>query len=280
MYVRVGEVRLYFDVEGAGLVPDGPAMRERPTLLLLHGGPGFDHSSFKPAFAALSDVAQVIYLDHRGQGRSDRGDPDDWRLERWADDVREFCDALGIERPVVLGQSFGGFVAQVYAARHPDHPAKLVLSSTACRFDVPRVLAAFERIAGPEVREAASRFWADPGPDTVGDYMRVCMPHYSRSAQDPDGLPRTRFHMELTYAWNRAEGLAMDLRPLLGAIRCPTLVMAGELDPITPIEAAEELQQALPSGVAELARFADAGHGVYRDLPEPYFERLRRFLRG
>ena len=110
--------------------------------------------------------------------------------------------------------------------------------------------------------------------------MRVCMPHYSRSAQDPDGLPRTRFHMELTYAWNRAEGLAMDLRPLLGAIRCPTLVMAGELDPITPIEAAEELQQALPSGVAELARFADAGHGVYRDLPEPYFERLRRFLRG
>src|SRR5262249_15682635 len=46
--VQVGDVRLYFDVEGAQLVPDGTVMRERPTLLLLHGGPGFDHTQFKP----------------------------------------------------------------------------------------------------------------------------------------------------------------------------------------------------------------------------------------
>ena len=73
MHVFINGVRLFFDVEGAKLVPDGPAMREKPTLLLLHGGPGFDHSIYKPAYAALADIAQIIYLDHRGNGRSDDG---------------------------------------------------------------------------------------------------------------------------------------------------------------------------------------------------------------
>ena len=102
MRVRVGDCRLFFDVEGAKLVPDGPAMRERPTLVLLHGGPGFDHSSYKPAFSALADAAQIVYLDHRGNGRSDRGPLEKWNLAQWGDDLRAFCDALGVEKPVVL----------------------------------------------------------------------------------------------------------------------------------------------------------------------------------
>jgi dipeptidyl aminopeptidase/acylaminoacyl peptidase len=60
-------VRLWFDVDGPVLVPDGRAMRERPTVVLLHGGPeSFDHSYFKPEFARLSEAAQVVYLDLRG----------------------------------------------------------------------------------------------------------------------------------------------------------------------------------------------------------------------
>lgn len=55
------QVRLFVDVEGASLVPDGPALRVKPTLILLHGGPGYDHSGFKPAFSALADVAQIVY---------------------------------------------------------------------------------------------------------------------------------------------------------------------------------------------------------------------------
>ena len=64
------EVRLFIDVEGCGLVPDGATLRAKPTLILLHGGPGYDHSSFKPIFSQLADVAQIIYIDHRGHGRS------------------------------------------------------------------------------------------------------------------------------------------------------------------------------------------------------------------
>jgi pimeloyl-ACP methyl ester carboxylesterase len=65
------DVRLYVDIEGAGLVADGVRMRQKPTLILLHGGPGFDHAGFKPAFSCLADVAQIVYYDQRGHGRSD-----------------------------------------------------------------------------------------------------------------------------------------------------------------------------------------------------------------
>lgn len=64
MQVEVNGTRLWFDVDGPALVPDGPAMRERPTVVLLHGGPGsYDHSYFKPEFERLSLEAQVVYLD-------------------------------------------------------------------------------------------------------------------------------------------------------------------------------------------------------------------------
>ena len=78
MHVSVNGVRLFFDVEGAKLVPDGPVMREKPVLLMLHGGPGADHSIYRPAYSALADIAQIVYLDHRGNGRSEDGPRESW----------------------------------------------------------------------------------------------------------------------------------------------------------------------------------------------------------
>src|SRR5690348_9595501 len=99
MRIDVNGTRLWFDVEGAALVPDGGAMRQRPTVVLVHGGPGtYDHSYFKPDFGRLAAQAQVVYLDLRGHGRSAWGDPAAWTLEACADDVRAFCDTLGIAR--------------------------------------------------------------------------------------------------------------------------------------------------------------------------------------
>ncbi|MCP5066322.1 MAG: alpha/beta fold hydrolase, partial [bacterium] len=100
MYARVNGVRLFFDVDGEKLVADGAEMREKPTLILLHGGPGFDHSMWKPGFAQLRDRVQIVYLDHRGNGRSEHGPTEHWNLDQWADDVRGLCDVLGIERPI------------------------------------------------------------------------------------------------------------------------------------------------------------------------------------
>jgi pimeloyl-ACP methyl ester carboxylesterase len=96
----------------------------------------------------LADIVQVVYFDQRGNGRSTGGGPETWNLAQWGDDVKGLCEALGIDKPIVYGGSFGGFVAQSYATRHPDHPAKLILASTAARVDFPTIFAAFERMVG------------------------------------------------------------------------------------------------------------------------------------
>ena len=280
MRVRVGAGRLYFDVEGAQLVPDGPEMREKPTLLVLHGGPGFDHSTMKPWFSAMQDAVQVVYLDHRGNGRSDGWDADDLDLERWGDDVRDFCEALEIRQPIVLGVSFGGFVAQSYATRHPEHPRALVLCNTTARFRADRVLDAFERLGGAEARGVAKAYLGDPDPGAMAEFARVCLPLYNRRPQDPHFLPRAmalaNFPLAMSYF---RDGLRrFDFLSTLASVRCPTLVVVSDDDPITPPADGEDIAAALPPDLVRLERFAGCGHPAYQDDPDRFFGVLRQFV--
>jgi pimeloyl-ACP methyl ester carboxylesterase len=282
MRIKIGDSWLFFDVEGAKLRPDGPRMREVPTLLLLHGGPGFDHSVFKPFMSPLADIAQLVYLDHRGQGRSDRTSPERWRLASWADDVKDFCDALEIVRPVVLGQSFGGIVAMAYATRHPSHPSQIILSSCSARIRRDRIYEAFERLGGKPAREVAERFWEDPRAETGAEYARVCWPLYNRSAAlaDPGAISRTIFNLELGLQFFKGEGRTFDLLQDLQLIQSPTLLLAGEQDPVSPIEDAVDIAQRIPPGMLSFVRFANAGHGVFRDEPDRALQVIREFIRS
>jgi proline iminopeptidase len=276
MQIEVNGARLFFDVVGPQLEPTADGMAERPTLIVMHGGPGFDHASMRPWFDRFTDTHQVIYLDHRGNGRS-TGERETWLLDQWGDDVHGFCQALGIDRPVVLGQSFGGMVAMSYAARHPDEPSKLILSSTAGRLDLPATFRMMQRLGGEEARRIAEAFWAEPSEARVADYLRVCMPLYNPGpAQDGSSRERSIMRTEVMFHFVMGEQRGMDLLTGLAAVRCPTLVLAGGLDPITPVSCAEAIRDALPEGVAELVVFEDAGHGIYRDHPD----RAEAVLRG
>ena len=281
MRVLVDDVRLFFDAEGPKLVPDGSRLREKPTLLLLHGGPGFDHSLFKPWFSPLQDAVQLVYLDHRGNGLSDRGAPDKLNLAQWGDDVRALCDTLEIHAPIVLGVSFGGFVAQAYATRHPDHPKALVLCNTAARFREDRSLDAFERLGGREVRDAAAAYLRQASWETLPDFVRLCTPVYNRRPQDPElmmrALPNANF--ELSMSFFRDELKRFDFLGDLSRMRCPTLVIGGSDDPITPFADSEDLAAALPPSLVRLERFSGCGHPVYQDDPERFVELIREFIR-
>ena len=285
MHVLVNGVRLFFDVEGSKLVPDGPAMREKPTLLLLHGGPGFDHSTFKPLYSALVDVAQVVYLDHRGNGRSDRGPQELWTLAQWGDDVRAFCDALGIVKPVVLGVSFGGMVAMAYATRHPQHASKLILVSTEAKggsYLEPRV-AMFEKLGGPEVGALARRrFLESDGTDPamLEAWIRLAFPHYVRKPRDPEAGHRTVANPDVLQWFNKigGESRRFDMLADLGRIQCPTLVLGGEDDPMTPIESQADIAAALPAHLVRFERFAGCGHGVVPDARERGLALIREFI--
>jgi proline iminopeptidase len=286
MHVRVNGVRLFFDVEGAKLIPDGPVMREKPTLLLLHGGPGSDHSIYKPAYSALTDVAQIIYLDHRGNGRSEDGPREDWNLAQWGDDVQAFCDVLGIVNPIVLGASFGGMVALAYATRHPAHPSKLVLISTEAAGGTHRErrVALFERFGGPEVGALARRRFLEvqghPDQASLDDWLRLAIPHYTRIPRDPDMARRAVNRSEVLrwFVKPGGESRTFNMFADLDRIRCPTLVMGGEDDPIHPIESQADIAAALPAYLVQFERFPNCRHAVVTDAPERAMAVIRDFI--
>jgi pimeloyl-ACP methyl ester carboxylesterase len=275
MRVKVNGTTLFFDVEGAQLVADGASMRERPTVLLLHGGPGFDHSNFKPDYSQLSELAQVVYLDHRGNGRSDWGDKSTWNLDTWADDVKGFCDALDIAAPIVLGWSFGGFVAMAYATRHPGHAAKLILQSTSARLDVERIVAAFTELGGADAAAAARTFWTTHDNDSMMQYLQHCIPLY-HSGPLTDSMTRCVLNPELLLGFDGE--MEMDLRGGLAGVQSPVLVLAGRRDPITPVACAEEIVECLPGPAVALEVFDDSSHFIQLSEPDRFFSVVRDFI--
>lgn len=279
MRVEVGDVRLYVDFDGPQLVPEGPWMRERPTVVLLHPGPGFDHALFKVQIGPwLASGAQVVYLDMRGAGRSDPGRPEDLRLERWADDVREVCHALGIERPVVFGLGFGSLVALDYAARYPDHPGALVLAAPVARLDPERSVAVYQRLGGTDAASIARRFYGDLDEQAFADFLRVCFPLLSSYELTSDVIARAHWNPAVLIGWMRGEAKEVDVRDRLGAVRAPALVLAGEDDAWAPLESAQEVAGLL-GGDVRFRSFPKARHSIFRDAPEAYDE-LRLFLDG
>lgn len=282
MFVTVNNQKIFFDVVGEKMKIDGKRLVEKPTLIAMHGGPGFDHARMRPDFDVFADIAQVIYLDHRGNGRSVPSDKRTWTLDQWGDDVKGLCDVLGIEKPIVFGQSFGGMVAQSYLTRYPDHAAGVILSSTAARMDFAATYAFFERKGGATAREVAQRFWERLGDQDFADYMKTCMPLYAtRPPLDPDQASRSIAKIDVMRHYSDAQGeiKTMDFRPRLAVARCPVLVLSGTEDPITPAHLSEEIAAHLPQHLAELHVFPGCGHGAYRDEPAKVWPIMRKWIR-
>ena len=283
MRINVGDVVLYFDVEGAGLRPDGETMARRPTLVLLHGGPGADHSLFKPEFTALAGDAQIVYLDQRGSGRSDPGSPDTWTWNRWADDVAAFCHALDISAPILVGASSGALVALHCAARHPGLVAGLVLDSPlGAPTSLDETLAVFEQRGGAAAREAARRYLSgDTSDEAVAAWKQHGLPLYGGPAAQAD-MARRRIRAQvnedvLTHFRTGGCG-STDAAEHLPAVTCPTLILAGEHDPVVPAAAPARLAAALANAPVTLQIFPGVGHGTFRQATEQAFTHVRRFL--
>jgi pimeloyl-ACP methyl ester carboxylesterase len=267
--VHANGVDLFFDVEGTQLVADGPWMRDRPTVVALHSGPGLDHTLYKEHVGpTLAEHAQVVYLDQRGAGRSDWSSEEHWTLETWVEDLAQFCDALELERPILLGTGIGGVVALLYAARRPERIDRLVLVSTVARYVHTRVIALFDRLGGAAAGEIAARYFADPTEATFAEYMRVCVPLYTRKPLPPDVVARIGMNTALIANWDRSGRRDYDVREEASRVRCPTLVLNGEDDPASASAGAEELVAALPSGLVTYRSYPATGHGVFRDRPD------------
>lgn len=274
MRAAIRGTELFFDVDGAGLVADAGGWREQPPAFVIHGGPGGDHTGLKDAFAPLTSALQLVYFDHRGQGRSSRGDPERYTLDENVEDMEALRRHLGLGPIVSIGTSYGGMVAMAHAARYPDAVSHLVLAVTAAHGGFVAAAEAYVRAHGTaEQQRVCAMLWAGAfaSPDEIRAYYTIMGPLYSRRF-DPaqDALSRGR-STPAPEPLNRAFGpegflRRMDLRPELAAIRAPMLILAGRHDWICPPLFSEELHRLLPG--SRLRIFDEASHSLRVDVPE------------
>jgi proline iminopeptidase len=277
--VRVGPARLYCRVVGEG-----------PPLVVLHGGPDFDHTYLLPELDGLADAFRLVYYDQRGRGRSAEAvEPTDVSIESEIADLDGLRDALGYESVALLGHSWGGVLAMEYATRHPDRVSHLILlnSAPASGEDVrafrEHLLRA--RPAGDVERMqaiASSPAYLAGDIETEAAYYRI---HY-RIALRPEHVDevvgRLRVHFteegiltaraieDRLYddTWN-SEGYDLVLK--LGVLDIPTLVLHGE-DDFVPIALSARIADAMPNG--RLAVLPDCGHFAYLEAPDAVHEHL------
>ena len=191
MRASIRGTRIYFDVEGMGLVPDGPVMRARPAAMVIHGGPGSDHTGFKPGFWPLAARLQLIYFDHRGQGRSDPADPATYTLDENVEDMEALRRHLGLGPIVSIGTSYGPLVAMAHAARHPEAVSHLVLIVTAAHGGfIPRAQALVRDRGTAEQQSVCGKLLGGRFSLTAEEmrhYYSVMGPMYARRHDDAAG---------------------------------------------------------------------------------------------
>lgn len=284
MRARLRGTEIYFDVEGAGLVPDGGRMIEKPPAFIIHGGPGGDHSGFKPGFSPLADRLQLVYFDHRGQGRSARGDTKLYTLDENVEDMEALRLHLGLGPIVSIGTSYGGMVAMAHAARYPASISHLVLIVTAAHAGFnARARAIVAERGTAEQKEVARQLWAGEltTVETLRHYYDVMGPMYARKFDAAAAkLSRDRGILAPD-ALNRAFApggflQSYDLRPELARITAPTLIIAGRHDWICPPEFSEEIHRLIPG--SDLRIFEESSHSVRGDEPQKLMDAIAGFL--
>ncbi|MGB2951904.1 MAG: alpha/beta fold hydrolase [Gaiellaceae bacterium] len=253
--------------------------REAPPLILLHGGPGLDQSMFRPYLDPLADQFRLLYVDERGQGRSDRVDASALSLEVFAHDVDLLAEAFGLDRFALLGHSFGAIIASTHAIEVGTAGAYVISgggdSSEALAGDVASSLAAL----GDEGRPIADSWEREKTVDTeeqLKELLREQLPFHFHGEPPPGYLDETVGSPEVLRHFAKAGYGDFDYRPYLHHVGKPTLVIVGEHDRTTTPRAARVLHEGI--GGSELHVVPGAGHMSFVEAPDDYLAVVRGFL--
>lgn len=272
-FMAIRDVDLFVDVVGHG-----------PPLLLMHGGPGVDHTTLAP-FRALADEFTLTFYDHRCNGRSG-GDVTTMTMDNLVADAEALREALGHDRWAVLGHSFGGMVAAEYALQHPDRVSRLILADTAGDGTVASRFAPDElqrRGYRPATVALARRFFTG---EIAPREMRTAILRFGKAYTHHLG-PR-RFLGTLLAGFrmkSRPEALIhgysstipnWSIMDRLADIHVPTLVMAGRHDFQFPPSHQAELAAGIPGARIEIIE--DTGHNAHWERPDAVLETVRSFL--
>ena len=282
MRAKIRDTEIYFDVEGAGLVTHTSSMYEKLVMFVVHGGPGADHTSHRASLAPLTQQLQIVYFDHRGQGRSARGDKKTYTLDNNVEDMEALRQHLGLDKIVVMGTSYGGMVALTYAIRYPQNVSHLILVATAASYEF--LAKAKENLAEKgtsEQQEIAKYLWEGNFVDEehLHQYFQVMGSMYSLNYNPEKAQSDWHKTILSVDAINVAFSTFLrtyDVRKDLPKITAPTLVIGGRHDWICSPEFSQEIAQGIPN--SQLLIMEKSGHSVRADQPEELRKTITNWL--
>jgi len=256
-------------------------------IVVLHGGPGFDHRQFLPYIWELSKRNKVILFDQRGTGLSSGPiDSTSISIDTFIADIEGIREAFGIERMNLLGHSWGGILAMYYGIHHPENLNSLILCSTAASFEsFAEMRATYEANRLPEdtalLQEIySSEEFQNGNPQAVERFWRVYFKPYFADQQLASKLDLQFTENSIKYG-NEVAGHIFesigefDLHEDLQAIHCPTLVIHGDADPM-PFKYAEMIHESIEG--SELVIVEGAGHWLFVDATETFVSSVFDFL--
>ena len=259
-HVKVDGIQIAYTHAGSG-----------PPLVMLHGAPA-DSRTWQWMLPDLARDHTVVAWDAPGFGQSSDID-DSWRAAQFADALAAFITALGLERPHLVGHSFGTMVTLSLFQRHPAVPASLVLiggyAGWAGSLPPEEVARRLEMFLG--MADLGDAFDPKSYPGLFTDLIPA----------DRDQVLATMMRENIRRATVRAAGYIgaeTDLRPVLPTVDVPTLVLHGEADARSPLTNAEMLRAAIST--SQLAVLPKLGHACVVEDPEACATEIRRFVRS
>jgi proline iminopeptidase len=249
-------------------------------VIVLHGGPGLDHTHMSPWLDSLGDEFRLLYVDQRGQGRSERVDPASLSLDRFAEDVDLLVEALGLDGFALLGHSFGAIVATRHAIERGTAAGYVISGGGDSSHDMLADVEASLEAMGNDAEAIADSWEQEKTVETEEELQQLLdtqMPFHFHG-QPPTGFSDSLVGSPevLRHFANQGYG-NFDYVPQLGLVSKPTLVIVGEHDRTTTPRASRALHQGIAD--SELAIVPDAGHMSFVEQPEAYLGPVRRFLR-
>lgn len=284
--VPIGKASLYVREIGNG-----------QPVIVLHGGPDFDHAYLLPDLDRLSDSLRLLYYDQRGRGRSAAGvQPDDVTLLSDVEDVDRVRQHFQLQSTALLGHSWGALLALEYALRYPTRVSHVILMNPApvSGSELAVFRRAYVRQLGADMNRqreiAASAAYREGDAETVAARYRI---HFKHALVRPGDYEKLMGAMKAGFSSQGKEGIlkaravedrlmrdtwqldGYDLLPKLRTVTIPTLIISGDHDFI-PSEIAARIAAAMPN--ARLVALTGCGHFVYLECAGDVRKAINEFF--
>lgn len=268
MQTKINGIELHYEIDGTG-----------PVCFVLHGGLGLDHTLYRRSLEPLTATLRLVFVDLRGNGRSACTDLETITMEQLADDVVRLADHLQLDDFLVLGHSYGGFVAQELALRHPERVRALMLLGTRggalgshedperhCVPARPAGLVELDALPLPD-RDAAAEYWERSAPYfTNPEHIELLRDLMKNTIYE--GPVRKRGSVVYNAGWSTIDRLS--------TLTMPTLLVVGSNDQVCPPADSRRIADQLPNGT--LVEIEGANHWPWFETPEIFYDTVHHWL--